>query len=207
MKTILAFFCTFFMMAAAVSQNDLDTASEAYKKRSPIYDYSETSLNAVDTIPGYAGQTDKLKITGTIYKSDGVTPAKDVIMFIYQPNEDGDYDNRTFNDKKYVYHRAWVKTDANGQYTFYTFVPGASYAANAFPRRRGLKHIHPVIKAPGEEEQKLDAFIFSEDPLLTNRCRKKLDKNGFQGMLDLQKEGSLLVAHRDLVLPEQTTSL
>ncbi|WP_082333715.1 hypothetical protein [Mangrovimonas sp. TPBH4] len=207
MKTLLTLFCGLFMIGVAVSQNMEETISEEYKKRSPIYDYTEASLNAVDTIPGYETQVEKLKITGTIYQSDGVTPAQDVIVFIYQPNEDGEYDNRKLNDKKYVYHRAWAKTDANGQYTFYTFVPGASYAANAFPRRRGLKHIHPIVMAPGDEAQKLDAFIFNDDPLLTNRCRKKLEKNRFQGMLNLKKEGSLFVAHRDLVLPAQNTNL
>ncbi|WP_082332022.1 peptidase associated/transthyretin-like domain-containing protein [Mangrovimonas xylaniphaga] len=207
MKNLLTFFCAAFLMGVVYSQNGQDNVSEDYKNRSPIYDYTEATLSSVDTIPGYAGQAEKLKITGTIYQSDGVTPAKDVILFIYQPNEDGEYDNRKQNDKKYVYHRAWVKTDANGNYTFYTFVPGASYAANAFPRRRGLKHIHPIVMAPGEEAYKLDAFVFSDDPLMTNRCKKKLNKQEFQGMLNLEQEGGLFVAHRDLVLNSQQADL
>ena len=57
---------------------------ENYKKRSPIYDYSEKHLNNVDTIPDFASKSNKLKITGIIYENDGVTPAKNVLLFIHQ---------------------------------------------------------------------------------------------------------------------------
>ena len=49
---------------------------------------------------------EKLKLTGTIYLSDGVTPAKDVILFIEQPDENGNFDLRKDNEKRYVHHRA-----------------------------------------------------------------------------------------------------
>ena len=57
-----------------------ETIPSNYNKRSPIYDYSEKQLNNTDTIPDFNIKSNKLKITGTIYLADGVTPAKDVIM-------------------------------------------------------------------------------------------------------------------------------
>jgi len=115
-------------------------ATQSYLERSPVYDYAELNLNNTDTIPDYDFKLNKLKITGTIYENDGQTPAKDVILFIEQPNENGDFDLRKENEKRYVNHRGWVKTNADGQYTFYTFVPGNDRRYNQ------LQQIFPVIK-------------------------------------------------------------
>ena len=62
-----------------------------YKKRSPVYDYSEHQLNNTDTIPDFDIKPNKLMITGTIYQNDGVTPASDVVLFIYQPDDYGNF--------------------------------------------------------------------------------------------------------------------
>src|SRR5690606_38499420 len=105
-----------------------------FLERNPIYDHSEMPLNATDSIPDFETKTDKLILTGTIYQSDGVTPAKDVILYISQPDEDGDYVMKKDHGKRYVYHRAWVKTDADGKYTLYTFIPGN------FWQNREVKH-------------------------------------------------------------------
>ena len=39
-------------------------------------------LNDTDTIADFDTQNNKLKLTGIIYQSDGVTPAKDVMLYI-----------------------------------------------------------------------------------------------------------------------------
>ena len=49
------------------------------EKTSAIYDYTERTLNNTDTIPDFDSKVNKLKITGTIYKKDGKTPAQDII--------------------------------------------------------------------------------------------------------------------------------
>lgn len=172
-----------------------------YLERSPLYDYSELQLNNTDTIPDYQTKEDKLKITGTIFQSDGVTPAKDVILYISQTDENGDYELKFENEKRYVHHRGWVKTDADGQYTFYTFIPGTTHRSNE------LKHIHPVIKEPGKPEQDLDAFLFEGDPLLTKRCRKKLARNGIDSILKLEKKDSIYVTTKDIILLEPTPEI
>ncbi len=174
-----------------------DSLPSDYLERSPIYDYQDRVLNNTDSIPDFQSKEDKLKITGTIYQSDGVTPAKDVILYISQTDEDGDYELKTQNDKRYIHHRGWIKTDDDGQYTFYTFIPGTTHRSNE------LKHIHPIIKEPGKPEQDLDVLLFEGDPLLTKRCRKKLQKLGIDSILKLEKNDSMYVATKDIILKKE----
>ena len=133
MKNLFAFFCLICFYSAFNSIN-------AQEKESPIYDRTEYQLTNTDTIPDYRSKVNKLKLTGIIYQSDGVTPAKDVILFIEQPNENGNFELRNEGDNRYVFHRSWVKTDADGRYTFYTFVPGNDRRYNQ------LQQIFPLIK-------------------------------------------------------------
>lgn len=200
----LASFLGVNMMLTAQEFADNSVLSDAdYKKRSAIYDYSEANLNNVDSIPDYSQKAEKLKITGTIYQSDGVTPAKDVILYIFQPDENGNYQmERDANRKRYVHHRAWVKTDADGKYTFYTFMPGKLF------RTKELKQIHRIIKEPGKAEQELASFFFNDDPLipdLTLACRAEAVKS----MLRIEEKDGMYVATKDIKLDKtiSTTDL
>ncbi|MBO6881369.1 hypothetical protein [Winogradskyella sp.] len=168
-------------------------------QESPIYDRAEDLLSNTDTIPDFISKTNKLKLTGVIYQSDGVTPAKDVIIFIEQPDENGDFDLRQSGDDRYVFHRSWVKTDEDGRYTFYTFVPGNDRRYNQ------MQQIFPIIKEASKPEVQLESLLFDEDPLLTKRCRKRLIKKGQEArILNIEKEDGMLVASKDIVLPEHT---
>lgn len=192
---------SFYTLNAQESIVISDDIPSNYLERNPIYDYPSDELSNTDSIPDFSTKTDKLKITGTIYMADGVTPAKDVILFISQPDENGDYELKTNNEKRYVYHRGWVKTDADGQYTFYTFIPGS------FLHNRELKHIHPVIKEPGKPEQELAAFLFDNDPFLSKSCRKRLAKKGMDSILKLEKQDTMFVATKNIVLNQDIADL
>lgn len=200
----LASFLGVNMMLTAQEFADNSVVSDAdFKKRSAIYDYSEVNLNNVDSIPDFSEKAEKLKITGTIYQSDGVTPAKDVILYIFQPDENGNYQmERDANRKRYVHHRAWIKTDADGKYTFYTFMPGKLF------RTKELKQIHRIIKEPGKAEQELAPFFFNDDPLipdLTLACRAEAVKS----MLRIEEKDGMYVATKDIKLDKtiSTTDL
>ena len=175
--------------------------AQKFDKHSPIYDYSEQYLNNTDTIPDFASKPDKLKITGIIYESDGKTPAKDVILYVCQSNEYGDYEmKRDKNRKRYVHHRAWVKTDADGRYTFYTFMPGDNRDI------KELKQIQRIIKVPGKKEYKMNSFFFKNDPLLadlTLACRA----NTVSSMIEMKKQGNMFVATRDIKLKSSLSSI
>ncbi|TYA58998.1 dioxygenase family protein [Formosa maritima] len=192
--SISSFFCSFVQLKAQDSDNVLEEIPFDFMSRSPIYDYSEKNLNNTDTIPGFDSQESKLKISGTIFQSDGVTPAKDVILYIDQPNQDGEYDLQFENDKRFVYNRGWIKTDANGHYTFYTFIPGS------YRHTRELRQIHPIVKVAGKQEYNLNSFIFEDDPFLTKACRKKLKKKGINSILTTVKKEDMYVSTHNIVL-------
>lgn len=193
LKNLICFIAILMTSASSIFAQEISTR-EDYLERHAIYDYSEKQLNNTDSIPDFASKQDKLKITGTVYQSDGVTPAKDVIIYISQPDENGFYDLRKKNDKRYIHHRGWVKTDADGKYTFYTFIPGN------FTRNRELKHIHPTVKEPGKEEYALEAFLFDNDPFLSKSCRKRLAKKGIDNILMVEEQNDMFVATKDIVL-------
>ncbi|MCB0445272.1 MAG: hypothetical protein KDC68_06410, partial [Gelidibacter sp.] len=135
LMTLLCFAAYISTSQTLIAQNatsTLESIPSDYITRSPIYDYSERLLNNTDSIPDFETKPDKLKISGTIYQADGVTPAKNVVLYIYQPDEHGNYNMKTLNQKRYVKDRAWIKTDANGNYTFYTFVPGRRHRDTEF---------------------------------------------------------------------------
>ncbi|TBN06729.1 hypothetical protein EYD45_02270 [Hyunsoonleella flava] len=184
--------------AQEYADNSLNS-SKTYKKRHAIYDYTEKELNSTDTIPGFGIQSEKLKITGTIYLSDGVTPASNVIFYICQADEEGDYHSEKVNGKRILRHQGWVKTDENGQYTFYTFVPGTNWGSKA------LKQIHGYVKEPNDTDvYPINHFVFDNDPFLRKSCRKKIAKRGINNILKLEKEDDMLVGIRNIVLPSST---
>tara|TARA_R110002050_G_scaffold233063_2_gene368766 strand:+ start:34510 stop:35133 length:624 start_codon:yes stop_codon:yes gene_type:complete len=197
--TPLMFFACLISFSTLIAQESASTTNDIplnYKKRNAVFDYSEKQLNNTDTIPDFATKTDKLKITGTIYQSDGKTPASDVILFVHQSDEDGNYElKRDENRKRYIHHRGWIKTNTDGQYTFYTFIPGK------FLRSKELRQIHRTIKEPGKPEYELTSFFFDDDPLLpdlTLACRAK----AVMSMLKLNKKDGMYVATKDIILKE-----
>ena len=213
MKNLLILVCFVCFTAFSFAQNKIETKnvlkaiSVDYKKQNPIYDYSENQLNNTDTIPGFNAKPNKLKVTGIIFESDGVTPAKDVILYVYQHDEDGNYEIKNKDNKRYVHHRGWVKTNADGKYTFYTFLPGSAVIPVTFPRRRGPKQIFPTIKEPGKPEYDLNAFLFDDDPLLTKSCRKRLNRKGIDCILKLEKNDGIYVAIKNIVLDSKDIGL
>lgn len=189
--TLFAFFCI-INVSNVYAQN---------ATQHPIYDKLEITTNT-DTIPDFNTKAQKIKVYGIVYKQDGVTPAKDVILYIEQPDVDGDFELRQEGEKKYVHHRAWVKTDENGQYSFYTFVPGNDRRYNQ------MQQIFPSVKEPSKPVYDIASFLFDEDPLLSKRCRKRINKIGDPTrILKFKKEGQLLVAQKNIVLGEGSNEL
>jgi len=193
--SFIYFISSYNVLLAQEPSIEIEEVPNNYKKRNPIYDYTENQLNNTDTIPDFVSKTNKLKIVGTIFQNDGITPAKDVILYINQADENGDYVLKTDNNKKrYVHHRAWIKTNDDGQYTFFTFVPGTYLRSNE------LIQIHPVVKEPSKPEYTIDVFLFDDDPLLSTKCRSKFEQNHTNNILKLDKKDGMYVATRNITL-------
>lgn len=162
-----------------------------------IYEYGNKVLNAVDTLPGFSTTKEQLKITGTIYEYDGKTPAKDVILYAYQTNDKGIYPKNNTSkgwEKRHGNIRGWIKTDASGKYTLYTFRP-ASYPNTTIPQ-----HIHITIKEPNKNEYYIDDFYFDDDPNLTDKIRIRSNFRGGSGIIKLTKVNSMFEAERVIIL-------
>lgn len=207
MKNLLTLFCfTCFIginttVVAQDASSNIDDPTADFLERHPIYDYSIPLTNTY-TIPGFDSKPEKLAISGTIYESDGVTPAKDVIVYLEQPDENGDFDLRKENDKRYVHNRGWVKTNADGQYIFYTYVPGGDRFYNQ------MQQLFPAVKAPSEEAYDIPSLLFDEDPLLTKRCRRRLEKKDDPNRilkLTKQDDGTFVTTH-DIILSSDNES-
>jgi len=163
-----------------------------YESRLPF-----KNLQPTDTLPDFFKPGPKIVISGTIYKADGHTPAKDVVLYIYHTDQSGKYTpgkNAAGWERRHGALRGWIKTDQNGFYRFYTLVP-ASY-----PNSRNPKHIHPVIKESGINEYYIDEFLFADDPLLPADEQSKLNPRGGNGVLKTYVKNGVLHATRDIIL-------
>jgi len=162
-----------------------------------IYEYGNKKLRPLDTLPKFAHNTPKLKITGRVFKADGKTPARDVILYIYHTNRKGIYEKKggeTGWAKRHGFIRGWVKTAEDGRYTFFTFRP-ASY-----PDRSEPEHIHITIKEPNVKEYYLDEYLFDDDPLLTPNFRKKQKNRGGSGIVKPYIQNGMMTIERNIIL-------
>lgn len=188
--TLPIFLLSFLISSISIqSQNVLD-----YKA---FYHFEGQQLSSVDTIPGFDSKKNKLKLYGTIYKSDGVTPASDVILYIEQADENGNFDIRKKDDEKYIHNRGWVKTDSNGNYSFFTYIPGNDRRYNQ------MQQIFPIIKESAKPEYEIASLLFDEDPLLTKLCRKRMTKKGdITRILKLKLVDGIFESRKDITLIE-----
>ena len=164
-----------------------------------IHEYGAKKLTWIDTLPDFHEPGPKLEISGTIYRKDGKTPAKDVILYIYHTDQTGVYPrkgNETGWGKRHGYIRGWIKTNTDGKYKFYTLRPAAYPGQQENPQ-----HIHPTIKEPGINEYWIDEYLFEDDPILTKQDRNSRQNRGGDGLLKTTKDkNGILIAKRDIIL-------
>lgn len=156
------------------------------------------NIKSIDTSTGWKEKGQKLLITGTAYKIDGKTPAKDVLIYYWQTDNNGLYSPKDGMDEKARRHghiRGWVKTDKNGKYAIYTIRP------KPYPNEDMPAHIHTSIKEPDvANEYYIDEFVFEDDKLLTAEKRKGLENRGGSGILKIKVSGNLQIAEHDIIL-------
>lgn len=154
-------------------------------------------LDAVDTLPDFTAAGSPLLLTGIIYESDGKTPARDVVLYIYHTDQRGLYATRGHETgwaKRHGYIRGWIRTGADGRYSFYTQRPAA------YPNDQIPAHIHPVIREADMLPYYVDEWLFDDDPLLTPAERAKQPGYGGSGIVRTSLRNGLLVATRDIIL-------
>lgn len=160
-------------------------------------------LSAVDTLPDYQEQGEKIRVFGYVFQKDGKTPAPDVVIYIYHTDQEGNYSgkgNEKGWGKRHGYIRGWIKTNEKGFFEFYTLRP-ASY-----PNSQNPQHIHVTIKEPGKTAYWIDEYHFDDDPYFTQEHRQRAQQRGGSGILQLQKENNFMQARRDIILGKNIPS-
>ena len=205
-KYILIVCITLMCWTSACTQPSSDKDSEITTRAvggpcedcKAVFEYGSKALSEEVTLPDYLEDGPRMEISGTIYQRDGKTPAAGVILYVYHTNQQGEYPTKGNEKgwaKRHGYIRGWIKTDATGNYKFYTLKPAA------YPGRKDPAHIHATIKEPGVSEYWIDEYLFDDDPLLTPEVRRSEKNRGGSGILKLTKNSKgVLVAQRDIIL-------
>lgn len=157
------------------------------------------TLSATSISPGWNENGQKLIVTGHVFQLDGATPAKDVIIYYWQTDNDGYYSPKSGmpeKAKRHGYIRGWVKTDNNGKYTIQTIRP-AAYPNDILPA-----HIHLSIKEPDiQNEYYTDEINFDDDKLLIPHFKKyKQENRGGSGVVRVLVKDNIQIAEHDIIL-------
>jgi protocatechuate 3,4-dioxygenase, beta subunit len=194
-------FCTIFILSCTNAQKQVNykLVGAPCEGCEAIFEYGNKKLTATDTLPDFKdNKGEKLKVSGIIYHKDGKTPANNVILYFYHTDRNGLYTrkpNQTGLGKRHGYNRGWIKTDKTGKYSFYTVKPGI------YPDRASPAHIHLTVLEPNGNYYYLHDFYFKGDPLLTEKeLKPKSPRGGYDGVLDITKNGHLQVASQNIIL-------
>ncbi|RNC86242.1 MAG: hypothetical protein ED556_08055 [Winogradskyella sp.] len=188
MKTKPQLLSTIFIILVYVSF--AQTSNNEFKS----IDFIQNTMSEA-TIADYNERTTKFKLTGTLYLADGTTPAANHKITLNQADEDGNFKFYKENGVKILRHAATLTTDANGKYTFYTFVPGGDRLYNQ------IQELYLKVELPDQTEYALPSLFFDSDPMLSKRCRKKMLKRGEEKrILILKDTNNLLEVTHDFIV-------
>ena len=146
--------------------------------------------------PDEAGEA--MTVSGIVRQADGRTPAAGVIVYAYNTNAKGVYARDAGATGLASMHgrlRGWMRTGADGLYTFRTVRP-ASY-----PGSVEAQHIHLEVLPPGGVACEIDAVEFTDDPLMTRARRAQRPGYGGGGIVTpIRVADGSWRAQRDIVL-------
>jgi len=139
-------------------------------------------------------QDEPMIISGTVYQTDGKTPAPGVLIYFYHTDSEGIYGRG--GEHKHGHFRSWMLTDARGRYEFSSIKP-ASY-----PNRTFAAHVHMTLTGKNFKEDWIDSILFEGDRFLTAQERNQAGKKGgFNPILKLEKGADgILRGTRDIKL-------
>lgn len=137
---------------------------------------------------------ERMIISGTVFRTDGKTPAPNVLIYFYHTDKFGIYGRA--GEPKHGRFRGWMLTDAQGRYEFSSIRP-ASY-----PNSTQSQHVHMTLTGTDFQEDWIDSILFEGDRFLTARERESSGKRGgFNPIVTLRPGGDgILRATRDIQL-------
>ena len=135
-------------------------------------------------------------ISGTVFQSDGKTPAPNVLIYFYHTDSSGYY-GRGNGEIRHGHFRGWLLTDKKGLYEFSTIKPAP------YPNRNNPAHIHFTLTSINFKEDWINDIWFEGDELITPEIKKKQmqGKGGFNSIVKLEKGADgILRGVRDIQL-------
>lgn len=128
-------------------------------------------------------ETDKgepLEIAGTVFETDGKTPAPNTLIYLYHTDFQGYYGRN--GQHRHGRYRGWMLTDKHGNYSFRTI------KAAPYPENKWAAHIHMTVTTERHREDWIDSILFDGDRLINARERQEAgQRGGFQPILSLLK--------------------
>lgn len=200
---------TLFIIASAMCVLFTGIGGEDAQSRSPVqiggscedcelmYAGMPKDLRWETTLADVSEPGERLEISGTIFRSNGTMPARDVIVYVYHTDARGYYSPSAdqTEGRGHGHLRGWMKTNEQGRYRFRTIRPAA------YPTRREAAHIHAIVKEPDKNEYYIDDFLFDDDPLLLPSKRRRLENRGGSGVLTLRRDArGVWMGERNIVL-------
>lgn len=162
---------------------------------------TERSANGLDWATALASPDEpgeRLILSGTVYRSDGRTPAAGVVIYAHHANEAGRYaggGGETIWSRRHGRLRGWIKTGPDGRYEFRTIKPGI------YPDRNGPAHIHLFVAEPGRRPYWIDDVVFAGEFGVDERYRRARENRGGAGIVTLNRApDGTRIARRNVML-------
>ena len=104
-----------------------------------------------------------LTVSGVVVDAAGA-PVAGAQLYVYQTDREGYYGVKPASDNRNPRLKAYLRSDAKGEWSFQTVKPGS------YPGTRIPAHIHFEVSVPGRQPRVFE-IVFEGDPYLTDRMR------------------------------------
>ncbi len=173
-------FLFFFLCLAAVpllaQDPDWVRAWNTAQRERPAEISSQSRLAPPDE-PGLS-----MVLQGHVFQADGTTPAEGAIVFAYQTDANGLYNEK---GKPGWRLRGWARTDKSGAFEFTTIRP-APYPQGSIPA-----HFHFTVEGGGGPRQWTEELRFADDPLLSKSdAESGRQAENFGHVRPIEREGT-----------------
>ena len=105
-----------------------------------------------------------LTVSGVVVSAEG-TPIRGASLYAYQTDAEGYYGVKPASDSNNPRLKVFLRTDADGRWSFTTIRPGS------YPSSRAPGHIHFEVAADGMAPRFFE-IVFEGDPFVTAEMRK-----------------------------------
>ncbi len=168
-----------------------------------VFEFQGDEITSYDTLQDFYTNAQKLVLSGTIFKRDGITPAKDVVLYFYHTDDTGVYPTTGDENgwgRRHGILRGWIKTGSDGRYVIYTSMPGV------YPDRTEPAHVHMTVLEPDGRYYWIDDVLFHGDPLIDKSTAARPNPRGGPGIVITHLINGVHYAERNIILGENISS-